>query len=128
MVYYNMKTRDLLNDMFGQLNSYYADNSNLYASERPRFTLEDKGDCFEGSYPVPGARREDLKITVKENKLSVSYAPEKKNHYTANFSFVWDAKGFDTDNIKAAFVDGVLTLTVPKQKKPEPQVKTIQVN
>ena len=107
---------------------YVFDNfANSFSTTKPRFALEDKGDYYEGSYPVPGATREDIKISVKNQSLEVSYNPEKKNPYASSFIYTWNVKSFDVDAIKAAYVNGVLTLTIPKVKKPEPQVKTIQV-
>ena len=109
------------------LDYVFGNLSNNFSMSNPRFTLADKGGYYEGSYPVPGARREDIKVSVKNQSLEVSYSPEKENHYAGAFNFSWSTKGLDTDSIKAAYVDGVLTITVQKQKKPEPQVKTIQV-
>ena len=37
---------------------YVFDNfANSFSATNPRFTLADKGDYYEGSYPVPGARQ-----------------------------------------------------------------------
>lgn len=109
-----------------RLNSEFKyTNSN---DTRRRFTLADKGDYYEGSYPVPGAAREDIQVTVKDNSLMVSYEPKEKNHYAGSFSFSWNTEGLDVDGTKASYKDGVFTLTIPKLKKPEPKVKTIAVN
>lgn len=95
---------------------------------RRRFVLADKGDYYEGSYPVPGAARQDIQVSVKEDTLTVSYEPKEKNHYAGSFTFSWSTEGLNTDLASATYVNGVFTLTVPKLKKPEPKVKTIVVN
>lgn len=106
-------------------NAFKLDES---SGNRRRFVLADKGDYYEGSYPVPGAAREDIRVTAKDGVLTVSYEPKEKNHYASTFSFSWDTEGFDVDGTKATYLNGVFTLAVPKLRKPEPKVKTIVVN
>ena len=114
---YNRKLYDqLINDIYGAVESYTESD------------MKDCGEYFTASLVVPGASREDIKITSKENELHVSYNPEKQNKFCAKFSKAWKFSGVDLDKVGAAYTNGVLTITVPKSKKPEPEVRTIQVN
>jgi HSP20 family molecular chaperone IbpA len=93
------------------------------------YHLVDKGEAYIATIPLPGAKKEDIKVSVKENGiLTLSYEPEKKNPYAASFNRSWKVLNVDFDNIKADYVDGILTLSIPKVKPPVLKVKTILVN
>jgi len=84
---------------------------------------------------MPGVKKEDLEIGVKENVLSI-YAERKSekisesnkeegdgkenesiviSKYEQRFDI--DAKGIDADNIRANLERGVLTVTLPKKEE-----------
>lgn len=91
--------------------------------------MKDHGDHFAANLVVPGADKQDFKITSQDNRLHLSYNPEKgKNPYCGNFSRTWKFTGVDLESIKASYVNGILTISVPKSKKPEAAVRTINVN
>jgi HSP20 family protein len=114
---YNKKLYDqLINDVYGNLESYTEAD------------MKDYGDFFAVSLVVPGADRQDIKITNRENALHVSYNPEKQNKFCAKFEKAWRFSGVDFEKIGATYTNGVLNITVPKSKKPEPEVRTIAVN
>jgi HSP20 family molecular chaperone IbpA len=117
---YNSKAfNDMLRAELGLSDNYDAST----------YHLLDKGDHYTATIPLPGANKEDIKISIKENGiLSLSYSPEKKNPYAASFNRAWKVLSVDLEAIKADYVDGVLTLTVPKVKPPVLKVKTILVN
>jgi len=99
-----------------------------YAKGSSSLVLEDHGEHYAGSVAIPGALREDIKVSVRDNILEVKYEPTNKNKFAAAFKNSWQTVGLNTDDVKADYVNGVLTVVVPKAKKPEPKVKTIQVN
>lgn len=117
---YNSKLFDeIMNGSFG---SYDRHDVSTYH-------LVDKGDHYLATIPLPGAKKEDIKVSVKENGvLILSYQPEKKNPYAGSFDRAWKVLNVDFDNIKADYVDGILTVSVPKVKPPVLKVKTILVN
>ena len=74
---------------------------------------------------MPGVRKEDLDIGIKENMLSI-YAERKrmsktdeKEEVVSKYeqSFNISVKGIDIENISANFENGVLTLTLPKKEE-----------
>ena len=78
----------------------------------------------------------ELKTDIKD--LGESYAleadlPGFKNSYLrcersfGSYSRSFDVSGIDCANIKAAYKDGVLTLTLPKQKKEEPTGRRLEI-
>ena len=86
---------------------------------------DDKGYTIE--MDMPGVKKSDLEIGVKENILSI-YAERKKvikseegdkeevvSKYKQSFNI--SDKSIDVDNIAANFENGVLILTLPKKEE-----------
>lgn len=93
------------------------------------YDMKDNGDNYSAELVVPGADRQDFKITNQDNKLTVSYYPEKnKNKFCGSFSKSWKFTGVDFEKVSASYINGVLTIVVPKAKKAETTVRTIAVN
>lgn len=117
---YNSKLFDeIMNGSFGSHDKH----------DLSTYHLVDNGDHYLATIPLPGAKKEDIKVSVKENGvLLLSYQPEKKNPYAGSFDRAWKVLNVDFDNIKADYVDGILTVSVPKVKPPVLKVKTILVN
>lgn len=85
-------------------------------------TKVSKGDSeYSVSMSVPGLTKEDLKISIKEGVLKISYEKEEKDekyHFVESFSKQYripdDVKEKD---IEGKVENGVLTLTLPIDKK-----------
>ena len=116
---YDKETKKLLNELFGNLSVNVVDDSSVFTTEN--------GDAFVVTVALPGASREDINVTAKDNTLTVSYQPKEQNRFVKKFNRTWDSKGLNVDALTAAYVNGVLTVTVPKAKKAEPAVKTFVV-
>ncbi len=121
---------ELPNSGFGFDNSFkpkadiFSDEKNIYVE------LE-----------VPGVKKEDLKISLKDSVLTVS--GEKKNNnndadslnyykneirtgkFSRNFNL---SKTVDQDSIQASYTDGVLRIVVSKKLKEEKTEKEIKIN
>ncbi len=103
----------------------------------PAVNIKETETEFKIELASPGLKREDFKIEVDENVLSIS--SERKNEseeksengkYTRKeFSFSSFKRSFtlpDTlneDDIKANYQDGVLHLTLPKREEALPKPK-----
>eukprot|EP01018_Ginkgo_biloba_P006528 Gb_22137 [translate_table: standard] len=90
---------------------------------------------------LPGLKKEEVKIEVEEGRIlqisgERSKEEEEKNDkwhriersrgsFLRRFRLPENAKA---DEIKAAMENGVLTVTVPKQPQPKPQVKSIEIS
>eukprot|EP01018_Ginkgo_biloba_P006529 Gb_22138 [translate_table: standard] len=90
---------------------------------------------------LPGLKKEEVKIEVEEGRIlqisgERSKEEEEKNDkwhsiersrgsFLRRFRLPENAK---VDEIKAAMENGVLTVTVPKQPQPKPQVKSIEIS
>ncbi len=99
-----------------------------------RSDVKDAGDHFELEMDLPGFKKEDVKIQLKEGVLNITAAKNVNNDEkdengkyirrerfqgTCTRSFYVGEDLQDSD-IKAKFNNGVLTVTVPKKdSKPE---------
>ena len=102
--------------------------------------IQEDGDSFVLEADLPGFKKEDIHVDVKDNTLSITAErhsefeqKEKKNSFLrcersfGSYSRSFDISGIDCANIKAAYKDGVLTLTLPKQKKEEPTGRRLEI-
>jgi HSP20 family molecular chaperone IbpA len=95
---------------------------------------------FEVSIALPGVKKDDIEIELKDEYLTISATSNMKNdkedkksnyirreRYYGSCSrsfYVGDA--VTENDIKASYEDGILTLDIPKvEKKPEPEVKKL---
>ncbi len=87
--------------------------------------IVDQGDYFELTSELPGLDKDDIKITIDENYLSIDVdrkdeREEKKENYVLqerrsyNYSRRFDIRGIDKDKIKAKYKNGILKLELPK--------------
>ena len=98
--------------------------------------IRDNGDEFLLEADLPGVKKEDIKLDLSANILTISaerhseYEEKgKKGNYVrcersyGSYQRSFDTTGIDVDKIDAEFKDGVLKLTMPKliEQKPEPR-------
>ena len=86
---------------------------------------------------MPGLKKEDIKITVENNRLKISgerkevlEKTEQQSHYSeivyGSFFREYDLPNMvDSNGVKANYEGGVLNLTIPKSK--ESKAKEIRV-
>ncbi|NIA29545.1 MAG: Hsp20/alpha crystallin family protein [Calditrichaeota bacterium] len=99
----------------------------------PRMDIKETKDAFEISADLPGLKKEDVKISLKDGVLTISgerkYENEKKDqdkyymervygNFSRSFSLPADVKDKE---IKANLKNGVLTLSLPKAEKVKPK-------
>jgi HSP20 family protein len=97
----------------------------------PAVEMTETDDAYKLSAELPGIDAKDVEITVANGILSISgEKKEEREEKEQGFMFAERSYGAferrielpdaaDADHIKARFKNGVLTLTVPKNKKVE---------
>ena len=100
---------------------------------------EDKND-YKIKADLPGIKKEDVKISFSDGKLSISGEREQEQEskdtkchrvertygkYYRSFTLPKEIK---EDKIKADFKDGQLTVTIPKTEEVKPKEIAIKVN
>ncbi|WP_460973400.1 Hsp20/alpha crystallin family protein [Spirosoma migulaei] len=125
------------NPFYGRpvINRYQNTSPNV-----PAVNVKETETAFVLDLAAPGLKKEDLKINVENNKLTIAYQSEVKNEENTEkftvqeFGFTSFERSFrlpktvNADGIKAAYTDGILTVELPKiEIKEEKLVKEIAV-
>ncbi|MDP4268341.1 MAG: Hsp20/alpha crystallin family protein [Bacteroidota bacterium] len=125
---------------------YFLDNllNDLPASRTnntyfPAVNIWETNDNYQLEFNVPGRKKEDFKITVDKNILTVSFEKnEEQKEETKQFikrefiaqsfkrSFTLDEK-INIDSIDAEYVNGLLILSLPKKEEVKVQPKEIAI-
>ena len=105
----------------------------------PAVNIIESGDDYQLEFNVPGRKKEDFKITVDKNILTVSFEKNEENKeegkqfikrefITQSFkrSFTLDEK-INADNIDAKYENGILFLALPKKEEVKVVPKEISV-
>ena len=92
--------------------------------------ITDEGDHYLLKADLPGFKKEDIHVDVADDRLTVTAErhsnfedKDKKNKYVrcersyGTYARSFDISGIDAKAIKAAYSDGVLRVTLPKQKE-----------
>ena len=129
-------TRRSVYDPFNLFNDFFGTNTNSIMELRTDIT--DKGDSFVLEADLPGFKKEDIKIDLENDRLTIS-ATRRSEHeenksgrirrerHFGTFERSFDVSGIDTQGIKAAYTDGVLTLTLPKRPELVPDNRSIDI-
>jgi len=105
-----------------------------------RTDIRDTGDAFLLEADLPGMKKEDIHIDIDGDRLSISAqrnaVKEEKDEdggYVrcersfGSFSRSFDISGIRAEDISAAYEDGVLKLTLPKQSKSVPASRRLEI-
>lgn len=98
----------------------------------------DNGDSFAICSELPGFKKEDIKISVDNDLLTISAErkseenEEKPNfvrreRFYGSYSRSFDLTGIDVEGIEAEYTDGVLNLKLPKMKEEVPAARQIEI-
>ena len=121
-----MSRRIFLPALNSMLDDFRCLDSGMFYNRMSDYKIEEDDKNYFIEMDMPGVKKEDLEIGVKENILSI-YAERKKEDKTENKesvvvskyeqSFNISAKGIDVDNIQANLDNGVLKITLPKKEE-----------
>ena len=105
-----------------------------------RTDIRDEGDRFVLEAELPGFRKEDIQLHLKDGILTVSAQrtasseeKDQQGNYIrrerrfGSFARSFDVAGIDEESVSAAYQDGILELTLPKAKPAAPAVRQIQI-
>ena len=103
-----------------------------------RTDVVDTGDAYKLDAELPGFKKEDIKIDVEDDVLTISVErkldeEEKKQNFVkrerfyGSYSRSFDVSGIEVDGIQAAYNDGVLTLTMPKKVETAPASRRLEI-
>ena len=103
-----------------------------------RTDVLDTGDAFKLEAELPGFKKEDIKIDIENDCLTISAVrnadnKEEKDNYVkrerfyGSFTRSFDVSGINVDAIEAAYTDGVLTVTLPKKAAEVPASRRLEI-
>ncbi len=106
-----------------------------------RTDIRDEGENFLLEADLPGFNKDDIHVDLDDGSLTISaerhsdfeQKDQKGNYVHCERSFgsyarSFDTAGIDTQNISAAYRDGVLRLTLPKLAKPENTTRRLLID
>lgn len=108
----------------------------------PSVNVKETENEFVVEVAIPGVKKEDVKVELNENVLSISsetkketdesnekYTRKEFSYSTFKRSFTVDEDSIDTEKIEAKFENGLLNIHLAKKVKAEPEkkVKTISI-
>ncbi len=124
----NSPFADLFDDLFGAEKREMMQNKSYECA--PSANILESDEAFKLQVAVPGIKKDDIKIDLEKNILSISSektsgeTKEKDVKFTRrefkygsfNRSFTLP-ETIDTDKIGADVTDGILTVTLPKKEE-----------
>lgn len=128
-------TRRSMMDPFNFFSDFFGTNN---APMELRTDITDKGDSFVLEADLPGFKKDDIKIDLENDRLTIKAERHSNTETTKNgcvrrersfgsFERSFDVSGIDTAGIKANYTDGVLTLTLPKRPELVPDNRSIVI-
>ena len=101
--------------------------------------IRDTGDAYVLEADLPGFKKDDINIELGDGSLTIraerhNEAEEKgeggylrQERSYGSFSRSFSTEGVDVGAMQAKFHDGVLTLSMPKLTKKEPEVRRLAI-
>ena len=128
-------TRRSVYDPFNFFSDFFGTNN---APMELRTDISDRGDSFvleadlprlqEGRHQDrPGERPPDHQGRAPQREREQGNGYVRRERSFGSFERSFDVSGIDTQNIKANYTDGVLTLTLPKRPELVPDNRTISI-
>lgn len=140
--------RSIFQDSLTPFNSFFDSFLNDVANEtkntengnffRPTVDVKETEQNFVLEFSLAGMEKENVKIELKENRLTVSgerkFEKEDKttkyhsveNHFGSFSRSFFLPENVKTDAIEANFKNGILTVSIPKTEKAQPKAIEIK--
>lgn len=107
----------------------------------PSFNVKEEENGFEIQVAAPGIKKQDFKINLDRNVLSISSENKSENEEVdkdgkftrREFNYSSFSRSFtlpeqvETDRIEETYEDGILKVSVPKKEIQSPTLKTIEI-
>ncbi|MEO8584118.1 MAG: Hsp20/alpha crystallin family protein [Flavitalea sp.] len=125
--------------------SFFSDLLNLpttwpNVAGNPEVNISDSPNAYHLELNVPGRNKEDFKISIEKDLLTVSFEKKEEvktegvNTIRREFSFNTFKRSFtvderiDTSNIQAKYDNGILKIELPKKEQIKEEAKQISIN
>lgn len=108
----------------------FFENMPSIVYEKNNYRLEENEKEYVIEMDMPGVKKEDLEVGIKENVLTIKAErkkvtkhsgsdEEKKEVVVSSYeeAFSLNSKGIETDQVQANLEHGILTITLPKKEE-----------
>ena len=118
----------------------FFDVTDMFRPVNLQVDVKEEGDLYKLKADLPGVSKDQISLSVKDDSLTISadLNQEKKEQkegylyserYSGHVERSFNMEGIDTAGITAAYENGVLTVTLPKQKAEEkPEARKINID
>lgn len=133
----HMASFDPFRELDNMERSFFG-NTNVVSAFRT--DVSDTGNAFKLEAELPGFNKDDIKIDIENDCLTISAERKldttdednktnfvKRERFYGSYSRSFDVTGIDVDTIEAAYDNGVLTLTLPKKKEVLPASRRLEI-
>jgi HSP20 family protein len=122
----------LFDDFFTKdLMDWSNSNFSVTGTTVPAVNVKETADSFEVEMAAPGMKKEDFKVELNNNVLTISSEQKQEHEEKGNErftrkefsyqsfqrSFQLSREAVDADNIQAKYENGVLHLVIPKREE-----------
>lgn len=130
------------NNVFDTFDNFTRDFFRKSNTDLPAFRtdIRDTGDSYVLEAELPGFRKEDIDLDLKDGILTITAVHQDSEEKKAedgsyirrerrygSFTRSFDVTGINESGITAAYENGVLALTLPKAKPVEPETHKIAI-
>ena len=124
--------------MFDEMERSFFGGNTHAALASFRTDVTDTGDAFVLDAELPGFKKEDIKIDIENDCLTISAERKadeeekqknfiKRERFYGSYSRSFDVSGVNVDGIEAEYSDGVLKLTMPKKVETVPPTRRLEI-
>ena len=138
MIPYTRRSNSSMMDLFDELERSMFGES---GRRTPVFStdIRDEGAHYLLQADLPGFRKEDIDLHLQDGVLTITAKRQEEQEEKKEGKYLcrerrmgscaraFDVSGIREEDITAAFEDGVLKLTLPKQGEPVPQSRRIAI-
>lgn len=129
-------------NLFDTFDNFTRDFFRKSNAELPAFRtdIRDTGDSYVLEAELPGFKKEDISLDLKDSVLTITAAHDetseekddkgtyiRRERRYGSFQRSFDVTGIDVSGITAAYDSGVLAVTLPKAKPAEPETYKIAI-
>jgi len=130
---------DIFNEFLNNLGTYNQNTKENIVDFNVLVNTRQSDDAYHIEVDLPGIKKEDVDINIEENILTISGKRELKNevkeenYYKIESSYGTFSRSFtlpqkiNLDKIEASTHDGVLEITIAKQKELVNKSKKIEI-
>lgn len=132
--------RDEIDRLFESPLTEWTRTSQLLSGWTPALDLHEDKNSFVVKAELPGMKKEDIEVSLHEGMLSIS--GERKSETKHEETEIYRAERFfgrfqrsvtlpaavAADKVKAAYKDGILTITLPKTEEAKPKQIEVAIN